>query len=167
MIDLTNGTFWINQEKDWELHPMCTYHECLNSPFIQENEAETKNEKSIHVKSIDIEGFHMSMDIHFGRNNYINRITLKSLTFSRDEEAYVLKTKTEHDRFIQQATALKIELNQPDQEQQIDADWGSINSSIDQSEEAEAKIVIRYRCWSESDKEKYLNLGKGYLHGHH
>lgn len=176
MIEITTGTLWINQEKGWSIKPLLAKELFLESDLylnIQEgNSPRPQSSRHLFVNHIDIDGTSVAMEIRFGRNSYIEKVILRlhlATTISEWSnkvgwENEAIKIKDEQDVFLQQQTNLIIE-NREAKEIRFDAEWGSISSIIDLTEQPDVRIEIRYRNLQESEKEKYLKICKNNLYG--
>lgn len=177
MIDIKTGRFTINSEEGWEMAPFLTIKELMSSKFWQANQAELceerSNKKTFFFNHLTISGYSLSMEIHVGRNDYIDGITLRTeLSTNIQEwisgtewESNALKQKQTLDEFLIREASIPPQLISKDKELSIDTSWGGITSVMDLSSTPDIRITIRYRNMSESDKEKYLTMGRKYLHG--
>lgn len=177
MIDIKTGRFTINSEEGWEMTPFLTIKELTSSKLWQANQSELceerSNKRTFFFKQLEINGYPLSMEIHVGRNDYIDGITLRTeLSANIHEwisgpewESTALKQKQTLDEFLIRETSIPPQLISKDKDLSIDTNWGCITSVMDLSANPDICVTIRYRNMSESDKEKYLTMGRKYLHG--
>ncbi len=177
MLDISTGRLILNETEGWEISPFLTRSDLMESSFWRMSQGNTQNirsnAKNLHINKITIDEYVFSMEIHIGRNDFIDEITLRSERASEIQqwsgrpgwEAIAKEEKQIHEEFLRKATSLPTLFTTDKDEQTIETNWGSISSIMDLSSEPDIRISIRYRNLSAAEKEKYLSLGRKYLHG--
>ncbi|MCR5496236.1 MAG: hypothetical protein K6F48_00160 [Paludibacteraceae bacterium] len=177
MLDISTGRFVINEREGWEFAPFFSRDELMGSKFWRDNQSNRTDlggtGRTFLFDHLPISDHRMSMELHIGRSGYIDKVTLRTDLAANIQEWFskpgweetALKQKRIHDQFLAHETSMSPDLLSEKDELSISAEWGGITSVMDLSAEPDVRIVIRYRNLSEADKEKYLTLGKKYLHG--
>lgn len=177
MLDISTGKFTPNNNEGWEIAPFLSKNDFIISKFWEDNRQKRRETdetgRTFHFDQLSIYGQRMSMEIRIGRSGYIDEVTLRTDMAANihewiskpDWEETARRQKKIHDEILLHETAIPSELLTDKDELTIDTDWGSISSVMDLSSEPDIRITIRYRNLSEADKERYLTLGKKYLHG--
>ena len=177
MLDISTGKFILNSQEEWVISPFLSKNDLMNSKFWDANKEglrhASSNGRSFFFERLTIDGYPLSMEIHIGRNDYVDKITLRSERATHIQEWIstpgwedtALEQKKLHDEFLARETVIPVQLLSEKDELSIDTDWGGITSVMDLSSEPDIHIAIRYRNLSASEKEKYLSLGRKYLHG--
>ncbi len=175
MLNISNGHWEFETRQGVSIKPFLSREE-FQRTLTESNQDQQENiaifKSSLFIKVANIEGHSMLMEVHFDRNDLIDRVTLRAITKERStgeetSEAEAIEQKKEHDLFLTQVAHLPIgdTPNSIEKEIRFDASWGSITSTLDLTETPEARIIIRYRNIKEDEKDKYLKLGKEKLHG--
>ena len=177
MLDISTGKFTPNNTQGWEIAPFLSKNDFINSKFWADNKQKRResNEtgRTFHFDQLSMFDQRMSMEIRIGRTGFIDEVTLRTEMAANihqwyskpDWEERAIRQKKIHDEILLHETNIPSELLTDKDELTIDTDWGSISSVMNLSPEPDIRITIRYRNLSEADKEKYLTLGKKYLHG--
>ena len=177
MLDISTGKFTPNNTQGWEIAPFLSKNDFINSKFWVDNKQKRResNEtgRTFHFDQLSMFDQRMSMEIRIGRTGFIDEVTLRTEMAANihqwyskpDWEERAIRQKKIHDEILLHETNIPSELLTDKDELTIDTDWGSISSVMNLSPEPDIRITIRYRNLSEADKEKYLTLGKKYLHG--
>lgn len=171
MLDITSGLLKFKYEKEYCVQPFLTKKEFNN--MIMDVPSSSISKTTLFLPNISLGSYSMEMEVHFDRNNYIDRITLRSTKTNGIEQAnnnvemeqYLKAIKEEHDALLSEICHLPIDQNSHSKEVHFDASWGSVSSILDCSETPDARIVIRFRNIQEGDKNRYLKLGKERLYG--
>lgn len=171
MLDITSGLLKFKYEKEYCVQPFLTKKEFNN--MIMDVPSSSISKTTLFLPNISLGSYSMEMEVHFDRNNYIDRITLRSTKTNGIEQAknnvemeqYLKAIKEEHDALLSEICHLPIDQNSHSKEVHFDASWGSVSSILDCSETPDVRIVIRFRNIQEGDKNRYLKLGKERLYG--
>lgn len=171
MLDITSGQLKFKIEKMFQVHPFLTKKEFESMDWDITPSSISKT--TLFLPNICVGGYNMGMEVHFDRNEHIDRITLRSTKTNGIEQAknnvemeqYLKAIKEEHDALLSEICHLPIDQNSHSKEVHFDASWGSVSSILDCSETPDARIVIRFRNIQEGDKNRYLKLGKERLYG--
>lgn len=176
MFDITTGFFQIDPEKGYLLRPQFSRRDFIESPLYQEamtnQQCTTKGNHCYRLENIVIGNEPMQITLHFDRNDYMDRIVLKSLeaantiTWSQQEswKETASNIKAKQDALLLKECQIARETF-PSEELRFDASWGSITSSMELTEEPEICLTIRYRNLSKEQQEHYLECGKRELYG--
>ncbi len=177
MIDLLTGKMAWDNTVEVSFEPMLSKENYLSGAFhrkqIDAQNCQSAGRNGFIYPHLSSHGKDYRIEIRFGRNNFLESITIRSEEAahtqtweSRENAKEIAQTiKRGHDAFLAQESALPMEIQASDKEVRFDATWGSICSVMELGEEPDIKIVIRYRNLSETEKSQYLNLGKKHLHG--
>ncbi|WP_019640575.1 hypothetical protein [Paenibacillus fonticola] len=153
MIDLTTGRFVLREGV--ELFPGMTRKEFFESPLYKtelfhESDKDDLKNYSYFLKTQNIDGFEMSINIVVSSYDYVTRIELTRPDFYNwpdwptdvTEEDYAYAIKKYNDEFLQHQVQGSI---REGNEISFRSSWGSITSSINLRHTPKVMITIRYR----------------------
>lgn len=171
MLDITSGLLKFKYEKEYCVQPFLTKKEFNN--MIMDAPSSSISKTTLFLPNISLGSYSMEMEVHFDRNNYIDRITLRSpktkeihqVSNNEEMERYIKAIKEEHDAFLSEICHLPIDQASHSKEVRFDASWGSITSTLEWTDTPDIRIIIRYRNIREEEKNGYLKLGKERLYG--
>ncbi len=82
MLDISTGKFILNSQEEWVISPFLSKNDLMNSKFWDANKEglrhASSNGRSFFFERLTIDGYPLSMEIHIGRNDYVDKITLRS-----------------------------------------------------------------------------------------
>lgn len=152
MLDLKTGRFVLRE--GIELYPGMTREDFFKSPLYQtelyhESDKEDPKEYSYFLKTQNIDGFEMSLDIYVSDYDYVDRIEITKPEFydwpdwpkGISEEDYAYSIKRYNDEFLERQIRGNIRAGN---ELWFDYEWGSITSSINLRHTPNVKLTIRY-----------------------
>ncbi|MNJ58433.1 hypothetical protein D3C77_540660 [compost metagenome] len=152
MIDLITGRFVLKEGV--ELFPGMTREDFFESPLYKtelyhESDKDDLKNYSYFLKTQNIDGFEMSIDIVVSSYDYVTRIELTRPDFydwpdwptDVTEEDYAYAIKKYNDEFLQHQIQGSL---REGNELWFDYDWGSITSSINLRHTPRVMITIRY-----------------------
>lgn len=159
MIDLQTGSFVIDAEKGFEIHPFMSREEFMNSPLFK---SEYLNKRGFSMDDpyfcfhpINIDGNEMFLRVHIGgRHNCVRKAVLISKRIKEIDDYHCMPEnwkeiaydiKREHDEFLLKQTQLGSSTIDPEKDNWFDVKWGSFRSSFClRYDDPYAEIVISY-----------------------
>lgn len=173
MLDLKTGSFVIDAQKAWELHPFMTREEfqrtaLFDSDYLIRNELFALDNPFFSFKPIEMGGCWMYMTVYVGgHHDCVSQIELTSREsydfryrpYDGDWEAAAFGIKRMHDKFLMRETGLGMEHVALEKfENWYNVEWGSFRSGICLLHEPDISITIEYDNLTEADKRELDEL---------